>query len=135
MMHLLPMTKLPKPEIYLKLFIVLSLFVMGGCASSGPVRTLPIKVQSDPLGAYVVFQVQADAGDLRSFDWIYLGNTPVDTRRAISKEDLKRADSFRIKVMREGYIDQEKAWTGEQMIDEIKSKGAVFWNPRMVPSS
>jgi len=104
-----------------------------GCGSS--VRTVPFKVQSDPLGAYVMYQVQDDAEDVRHFDWIFLGNTPVDTRRAISKKRLKRADSFMIKVVKEGYHDQQKAWTGEQLVDESKSKGAVFWNPRLVPSS
>jgi len=40
-----------------------------------------------------------------------------------------------IRVVKEGYHHQQKAWTGEQLVDESKSKGAVFWNPRLVPSN
>ncbi len=121
-------------KISLKVFaITLISTAVVGCGS--PVKTVPFKVQSDPLGAYVMYQVQDDAEDARDFDWIFLGNTPVDTRRAIPKRQLKRADSFMIRVMKEGYLDQQKAWTGDQLVDESKSKGAVFWNPRLVPSN
>ena len=61
------------------LAIALGLGLLTGCASS--VRTVPLKVQSDPLGAYVMMQVQADPADDRSYDWVFLGNTPLDTRR------------------------------------------------------
>ena len=106
---------------------------LAACGSA--VKTVPMKIQSDPLGAHVLFQVQADKEDIRSYDWIYLGSTPVDTRRAVNKRDLKKADAFMIRVIKEGYLDHEKAWTGKQMVKESKSKGAVFWNPRLVPSS
>ncbi len=113
--------------------VIAMLAVATGCASK--IKTVPFKIQSDPLGAYVLYQVQADIEDVRDFDWIYLGNTPLDTRRAIKSRDLKNADSFMIRVMKEGFLDQQKAWTGEQFIDEAKSKGAVFWNPRLIPAS
>jgi len=107
--------------------------MLGGCAST--IRTVPFKVQSDPLGGVVLYQVQADVEDERTYDWIYLGLTPLDIRRAVHKLDLKRADAFVLRVMKEGYLDQRKSWTGEQLVKEAKSKGAVFWNPRLVPSS
>ena len=118
----------------IRLFTVLfAAIAMAGCASS--IRTVPFKVQSDPLGAVVLYQIQADIEDERNYDWIYLGLTPVDIRRAVEKSDLKRADAFVLRVMKEGYLDQRKSWTGEQLVKEAKSKGAVFWNPRLVPSS
>ena len=113
-------------------FTVALLVILTRCASS--VRTVPFKVQSDPLGAYVLYQIQADQHDNRNYDWIYLGNTPLDIRRAVDSSDLKRADAFVIRVMKEGYLDQQKAWTGEQIVKEAKKKGAVFWNPRLVPA-
>ncbi len=120
-------------QIFRLLGVTAFALLMAGCGTA--VKTVPFKVQSDPLGAYVMFQVQSDAEDERSYDWIFLGNTPVDTRRTISKKELKRADFFMVKVIKEGFLDQQKAWTGEQLVKESKSKGAVFWNPRLVPSN
>ncbi|MGI9317033.1 MAG: hypothetical protein ACR2QW_06855 [bacterium] len=117
-----------------KIYSVGSLAVLlVGCASS--VKTVPFKIQSDPLGSYVLYQVRADQQDEQNLDWIYLGNTPLDIRRTVARRDLKRADAFVIRVMKEGYLDQRKAWTGEQIVKEAKKKGAVFWNPRLVPAS
>ncbi len=112
--------------------LVLSLTLVAGCAST--VRTVPFQIQSDPLGATVLYQVRADAQDSPNYDWIFLGHTPLDVRRAILSRDLKRADSFVIRVMKDGFLDQHKSWTGEQIVDEAKTKGGVFWNPRLVPS-
>lgn len=109
------------------------LLVLSGCAST--VNTVPWKIQSDPLGAYVLYQVQRDKADEQNSDWIYLGITPLDIRRTVLSTDLKRADAFVIRVMKDGYLDQKKAWTGEQIVKEAKSKGAVFWNPRLIPSN
>ncbi|MEJ2178219.1 MAG: hypothetical protein P8Y12_09805, partial [Gammaproteobacteria bacterium] len=97
--------------------------ILTGCASS--VKTVPFKIQSDPLGAFVLYQIQAVQYDDRNYDWIYLGNTPLDIRRTVASSDLKRADAFVIRVMKEGYLDQQKAWTGEQIVKEAKKKGAV----------
>lgn len=114
-------------------FLIVLTATLTAC---GPkVKTVPLTVQSDPLGAYVLFQVQADHKDERSYDWIFLGNTPIKTRRTVFKKDLENADAFIIKVVKEGYLDQQKAWTGQQLVNEAKSKGTVFWNPRLVPNN
>jgi len=115
-------------------FLAMALPLFAGCST--PVKTVPFKIQSDPLGAYVLYQVQADQGDSdRSYDWVYLGNTPLNTRRAVMSKDLKNADAFMIRVMKEGYLDQQKAWTGNQLVKDAQSKGAVYWNPRLVPAN
>ena len=46
----------------------------------------------------------------------------------MKKWDLKNADAFVIRVLKEGYIEQVKAYTGDQLVEEAQSKGAVFWN-------
>ena len=116
---------------------LLALIIVGvfatGCAPK--IKTVPLTIQSDPMGAYVLFQVQADRNDVRSYDWVYIGNTPLKTRRSVLKSDLDDADAFIVRVMKEGYLDQEKAYTGQQMVSEAKSKGTVFWNPRLVPAN
>lgn len=101
----------------------------AGCASSP--KTVPFTVQSDPLGAYVVFQTQA--GSVQS-DWVYLGNTPVTTTRNIDPDSIKDARSVALRVMKEGYFDQTKTWVGAEFLDEVEEKGRIYWNPRLVPS-
>jgi hypothetical protein len=113
--------------------LILFVFAAGLAACGSTVKTVPLTIQSDPLGAYVLFQVQADRKDDRSYDWIFLGNTPIKTRRSVLKKDLKNADAFIVKVIKDGYLDQQKAWTGQQLVNEAKSKGTVFWNPRLIP--
>ena len=110
------------------------LTVLVGCASTGT-QVVPMKVQSDPLGAYVLFQVQSDRDGQRSYDWIFLGSTPLDTRKEIFEEDLDHADAFILKVIKEGYLDQQKAFTGKDFAKETKEKGSVFWNPKLVPAN
>lgn len=124
-------------KYYSKPGLMLSALVFAVFATGcGPkIKTVPLTVQSDPMGAYVLFQVQADQEDVRSYDWVYVGNTPLKTRRTISKKDLDNADAFIIRIMKEGYHDQQKAYTGDQLVSESKSKGTVFWNPRLVPSN
>ena len=131
------MQKLPSRLNFTGLFRLLIMVIVGilatGCAPT--VKTVPLTIQSDPMGAYVLFQVQADRKDVRSYDWVYIGNTPLKTRRSVLKSELEDADAFIVRVMKEGYLDQEKAYTGQQMVSEAKSKGTVFWNPRLVPAN
>ena len=39
-----------------------------------------------------------------------------------------------MQVMKDGYNDQIRDWTGKDLGKEIDEKGRLFWNPRMVPS-
>ncbi|MFT7529502.1 MAG: hypothetical protein ACI9FD_000505, partial [Gammaproteobacteria bacterium] len=78
------------------LFIATSLLLLGGCAST---KILPMTIQSDPLGAHVLYQVQSKVkGSAGTTDWIYLGLTPLDVRREVGKTQLKKADAFILKV-------------------------------------
>lgn len=107
--------------------------VLAGCATT---RIVPFTVQSDPLGAHVLYQVQTPVSDdLSTNEWIYLGLTPVDIRREVGKTQLRKADAFVLRVVKEGYLDQQKSWSGDDLVDQIEEKGRVFWNPRLVPVS
>lgn len=111
--------------------IVVGVFALAtGCASG--TKNVPLNIQSDPLGAYVVFQITKDNG--AKSDWIFLGNTPLLTTRQYSKEELRDENSIVLKVMKEGFFDQTKVFKGRELRRESKSKGRVFWNPRMVPN-
>lgn len=107
---------------------LIALIFLSGCAST---RSVPMTVQSDPLGAIVLYQLKSTTRQ----DWIYLGNTPLDTRREVNKKLLKDADAFILRVMKDGFIDQQKAWNGAEVVDQVKEKGTVFWNPRLVPAN
>jgi hypothetical protein len=114
-----------------RLMAVIAIFSIlgftGGCASN---QTIPIKVQSDPLGAYVVYQKKA-GGD---GDWIYLGKTPLTIQRSIGDKGLKKNETLRLRIMKEGYNDQIRDWSSDDVDAEISEKDHLFWNPRLVPS-
>ena len=81
----------------------------------------------------MLYQVQSKVkGSAGATDWIYLGLTPLDVRREVGKSQLKKADAFIFKVVKDGYLDQQKAFTGDELIDQVEEKGKVFWNPRLV---
>ncbi len=113
------------------LAVVTAAVVMAGCATT---RIVPFTVQSDPLGAHVLYQVQTPVDDnVSTNEWIYLGLTPVDIRREVGKTQLRKADAFVLRVLKEGYLDQQKSWSGKDLLEQVESKGSVFWNPRLVP--
>ena len=106
-----------------------ALAVLAGCASS---ESVPFSIQSDPLGGHVIYQVSTKGKD-GSTDWIYLGKTPIDIKRQISRHDLNKAEAFRIKVFKNGYHDQIRDWNGDEIEEGIDEKGYLFWNPKLVP--
>ncbi len=108
--------------------LALAALLVSGCATT---RSIPFTVQSDPLGAFVMYQVKSPH-KANTTDWIYLGNTPLDIRREISNVNLKRADAFVLRIMKEGYFDQQKEWKGTSLVDESKDKGRIFWSPRLI---
>jgi len=110
---------------YLRIFVLMTVLLMTGCARS--TAMLPITIQSDPLGAYVLMQ-QQDAKQAEPH-WIYLGNTPLSAQHlAIQDQGLV------LRVMKEGYFDQTRQWQPDQLQIEVEEKKKVFWNPRLVPS-
>jgi len=111
-----------------------TIVLVGGCTTSSS-RLVPFAVQSDPLGAHVLYKYTAgqDAG-VDTGDWIYLGITPVDLRREVERIAFKRDDAFTLRVLKDGYLEQRKTWGGREIKEQLDSIGKVFWNPRLVPS-
>ncbi|MDZ7839241.1 MAG: hypothetical protein U5R46_00240 [Gammaproteobacteria bacterium] len=113
--------------------IVIMASVLGlvaGCASS---RTIPMSVQSDPLGAYVVMKYKGD--DNAESDWIFLGNTPLTTQRRFHKDHLTSNQILVLRLLKDGYLEQTKEWRGEELDEIRKDDGRLFWNPKLVPSN
>lgn len=108
---------------------VLILAFTGGCASN---KNLPMKVQSDPLGAYVVYQKNSGSAEA---DWIFLGKTPLNIQRSVGDRKLRKGESLRLRVMKDGYSDQVRDWSDEDIEQDIDQMGHLFWNPRLVPGN
>ncbi len=107
------------------------LLLAAGCASY---RTVSFKINSAPEGAFVVYRLSGPALE-EAPEWIYLGNTPLNAIRQIH-EDLMDADNkLSIKVMRSGYVDQQRDWSGEAFWDELEEYGRILWAPQLFPSS
>jgi hypothetical protein len=115
------------------LILAIVAVIVSGCVSTPGV--VPFAVQSDPLGAHVLYKTGAGVDEMSgSPDWIYLGVTPIDLRRQLTKARLKSSDAFTMRVLKDGYLEQRKTWGGKDVKEQIESIGKVFWNPRLVPN-
>lgn len=110
---------------------ILMLTLLSAC---GGTKSVPMTIQSEPLGAHVTYQVHS-ALEGTTQDWSYLGTTPLDIKRKISTKQLRRAQAFRVRVLKDGFSDQVRDWNGKEINEEIDEKGHVYWNPKLVPSS
>ena len=110
-------------------FAVLSLCIilLSACSST---RNVPFTVQSDPLGAQVMLKLKSEEN--KQTDWIYLGNTPLTTQRKVSTKYMNNEHSFVVQVMKEGYSDQAKEWSGVQIKEASKGDNRIFWNPKLI---
>ena len=106
---------------------LLSVVILGACSST---RNVPFTVQSDPLGAQVMLQLKSE-GNTQT-DWIYLGNTPLTTQRKVSSKYMSNEHTFVVQVMKEGYSNQTKEWSGKQIKEASKSDNRIYWNPKLV---
>ena len=110
---------------------VLVLALLSACSSRiAPVR---FKVNSEPEGAYVLYQIQGAEIDCAG-KWVYLGNTPLQGVYQFDRKQLQGGDKISLRVMQQGYMDQTKEWTGASFYEEAKGKGVIFWTPEMVPA-
>ena len=112
------------------LLVIVVLFLTA-CVSNPKGHNLPISVQSDPLGAYVLLQIH-NPNATNNKDWIFIGNTPVTFTREFHKGVFDQGHSVSIKLVKGGYFSQTKEWSGESLQKEKEEKGKVFWNPKLV---
>lgn len=110
--------------LLLSLTVVL-LAALTGCSSKQPIN---FRVHTEPEGAHVIYRQDNRA-------WLYLGLTPLDTIEVIPDERLKDEHTLSLRVMRCGYLDQEKEWTGVDLEREVSEKGQVFWTPRLIKNT
>jgi len=107
------------------LCIVAAALLLTSCASKEPIN---VKIHTDPEGSHVVYRVESDLDE----PWIYLGVTPYQGVTFMDSASFDGHSSITFKVMRHGYLDQVKKWTGQQFYDEYESEGQLLWTPRLV---
>ena len=109
------------------IFVSTCIVLLSACAST---RSVPFTVQSDPLGAQVMLKLKGEE-NLQT-DWIYLGNTPLTTQRKVSTKYMNEDHSFVVQVMKEGYSNQSKEWSGVQIEDASNGDNRIYWNPKLI---
>lgn len=118
-------------KVIQSMVLIPAVLLLSACAGNSAV-TVPITIQSDPLGGHVTYQLPPGV-DGGSTDWIYLGKTPIDLDQPVDKGRLEEARSFRVKVFKDGYNEQVRDWSEQEIEDAIDEKGHIFWNPKLVP--
>jgi hypothetical protein len=123
--------KLLRKSTWTNVAVCLSLgMFLSACASKESVK---LSIYTEPEGSHVVYMVTPAQSEVPS-PWIYLGVTPYKGVTLFDDDDLDSDATIRIKVMRNGYLDQIKEWNGEQFLEEAEDKGMIFWTPRLVKS-
>ena len=103
--------------------------LIAGCAN--PIHEVPFSVNSAPPGSYVLLQTMIPEMDM--YDWVYMGTTPVDFVREINFDDLEKAESISLRILKEGYFEQKKSWLSDNFIDLYDDRGGISWDPHLVP--
>ncbi len=110
------------------IFSLLVLFLLSSACSSAP-KVIPLKVYSEPAGAYVIYRVSSTSGDVT---WVYLGTTPLESALTVDSDMAKNSSKLSVRVMKEGYFDIKKEWDAEKLKKESKQRKMLFWNPSLV---
>ncbi len=115
-------------QIALLLSLLAAAVLLSSCSSP---KAMNVKIHTDPEGSHIVYQV---ANDYRNDDapWLYLGVTPYQGVTMMNSSAFDDTDTITFKVMRHGYLDQAKKWTGERFLEEYEREGMMFWAPRLV---
>ncbi len=111
------------------IFFSLTLVILSSACTSAP-KPLPLKVYSEPAGAYVVYRV--DSTTAKDEPWIFIGTTPLESTLLIDSEIARNAGKLSVRVMKEGYFDSKKEWDADKLKKEAKQRKMLFWNPNLV---
>lgn len=104
--------------------------MVSGC--SGKTMTVRFKVNTEPEGAHVVYQMVGPELNEQA-EWIYLGSTPIRGIRQIDEDQITEATKITMKAMRAGYYDQIIEWNGKGFWEEAEKSGVIFWTPKLIP--
>jgi len=117
-------------SVFKVILAAVSTGILIGCASN---KTIPMKIQSDPLGAYVL--IKHKGREDADSEWIFLGNTPLTTQRHFDKDELDGSEVLVVRLLKDGYLEQVKEWQAAELRRIGGDDQPLFWNPKLVPSN
>ncbi len=107
------------------IIVVSAALLFSSCASK---QAINVKIHTDPEGSHIVYRVENNLDE----PWIYLGITPYQGVTLMDSSAFEEDSMITFKVMRHGYLDQVKQWTGGQFLEEYDDEGLLLWTPRLV---
>ena len=102
--------------------------LVTSCASK---EAMNLKIHTEPEGSHIVYRVALEDMD-QDPPWVYLGVTPYQGLTLMDSDAFSDDSTITFKVMRHGYMDQVKEWSGEQFLLEYENENLLFWTPRLV---
>ena len=99
--------------------------MLSSCSSKQPVN---FNIHTEPEGAHIIYSID-------SLEWKYLGVTPLDAVQVMDEKGFKNDQTFTLRAMRCGYVNQSKQWTAERLLEENEEKGMIFWTPRLIKAN
>ncbi len=104
-------------------FALVFAILVNGCSSKQ--AAVNFKVHTEPEGAHIVYRQDNSS-------WIYLGITPLNVIEIIPSDKLNDDHIITLRAMRRGYLEQVKEWSGDELEEQLESKGMIFWTPRLI---
>ncbi len=112
---------------------VCCLAVSGLFSSCASTKAVNLNIHSEPEGSFIVYRIQKHEPKTDS-PWIFLGVTPYRGITVLDKDAFDNNDTISFKVMRNGYMNQVKEWTGEKFLQEYEQNDILTWAPRLIRS-
>jgi len=109
------------------------LLVSGLFSSCASTKAVNLNIHTQPEGSYIVYKVAKHEPNTDS-QWIYLGVTPYRGITMLGKDAFDQDDTISFRVMRNGYMDQVKEWTGDEFLQEYEQNEVLTWTPRLIKS-
>ncbi|WP_163336970.1 hypothetical protein [Desulfopila sp. IMCC35008] len=108
--------------------LLMMAMLVTSCASK---EAMNLKIHTEPEGSHIVYRVALEDME-QDPPWVYLGVTPYQGLTLMDPDAFSEDATITFKVMRHGYMDQVKEWSGEQFLLEYENENRLFWTPRLV---
>lgn len=108
--------------------LLMMAMLVTSCASK---EAMNMKIHTEPEGSHIVYRVALEDME-HDPPWVYLGVTPYQGLTLMDSDAFTDDATITFKVMRHGYMDQVKEWSGEQFLREYENENRLFWTPRLV---
>ncbi len=115
-------------RLFSMLTLLAAALLLSSCASQ---QAMNLKIHTEPEGSHIIYRIATEDQEVDA-PWIYLGVTPYQGVTMVDTSAFDEEDTITFRVMRHGYLDQARKWTGEDFLDEYEREDLIFWAPRLV---